>query len=229
MKTGFSLPGPRAVLSWIYREIAGLDRSPGDSYYGDTASRYLENRPDWEAEQVAFESLIRNQGESQRVLDLPVGPGRFFDVCLDLQDSLWGVDLSEEMLSIARERAGGGLAEEGGGITLLEASAESLPFPDGFFDVTVSARFLDGNITFSQLRRVLREIRRVTDKTALLHLTYRTKHGSLPLHPNRVIAGRLTDEDLRSFLREHGFEVKEKLVTAIRETSEAIIYRCDVR
>lgn len=228
MKTMPSLPGPRSAFSWIYRELAGLDRSPGDSYYGDTASQYLENRPDWEAEQVAFESLVRDEGGSRRVLDLPVGPGRFFDVCRELGNSVWGVDISEEMLAIARKRATGWLAEDGGGVTLVKSSAESLPFADSFFDITVSSRFLDGNVTFSQMTKILREIRRVTARTALLHFTYRTRHQSVPLHPNRVIAGRLKEDDLGLLLKRFGYEIREKRVTAVRETSEAVVYSCDV-
>ncbi len=69
---------------------------------------------------------------------------------------LTGVDLSPEMLALTRRRA----AEAGRDVTLLEANAQELPFPDSSFDTVVSTLAMcsvpDDRAALTEMHRVLR-------------------------------------------------------------------------
>lgn len=89
------------------------------------------------------------------VLEVAIGTG------LNLQHypsetRLTGLDLSREMLDIARQRA----AEMGRTIALRAGDAHALPFPDGSFDTAVCTYSLcnipDPQLALSEMRRVLR-------------------------------------------------------------------------
>ncbi|KRV46880.1 ubiquinone biosynthesis methyltransferase UbiE [Wenjunlia vitaminophila] len=90
-----------------------------------------------------------------RVLEVAVGTGLNFP-CYARDTELTGVDLSPAMLGRARRRAG----ELGVRVTLTEASATELPFPDGAFDTVVCTLALccipDDRTAVAEMRRVLR-------------------------------------------------------------------------
>ena len=88
-----------------------------------------------------------------RVLEIGVGTGQSFPHYPDV-DELVGIEPSEPMLHRARQRA----AESHREVTLVEASAEQLPFEDDSFDTVVTMAVL---CTVDDPARSLREIRRV--------------------------------------------------------------------
>lgn len=71
---------------------------------------------------------------SGRVLEVAVGTGRSLPY-YPAGVVVTGIDLSPEMLAIARARA----AEQGVAVELLEGDAEALPFADAIFDTVVCA------------------------------------------------------------------------------------------
>ena len=90
-----------------------------------------------------------------RVLEVAVGTGRSFAFYAD-EVALTGVDLSPEMLDLARRRA----AELGRAVDLRQGDAERLPFGDGSFDTAVCALGLCSiprpSVAIAELARVLR-------------------------------------------------------------------------
>lgn len=85
-----------------------------------------------------------------RCLDLCCGTG---DVARELARhgaEVTGLDASEAMLAVAREK--------GGGITYVQGDALELPFPDGGFDAVTIAF---GNRNVASLERLYAEMRRV--------------------------------------------------------------------
>lgn len=112
--------------------------------------------------QIAFFERVQFAGGREwlgarargRVLEVGVGTGRslpFYPQDVDLT----GVDLSTEMLAIARRRA----AEEGRAVVFLEGDAERLPVDDASFDTVVCALSLcsipDPAAAVAEMRRAL--------------------------------------------------------------------------
>lgn len=89
-----------------------------------------------------------------RVLEVAVGTGRTLPYYRDVA-SLTAIDLTPEMLAIARSRA----AHAGIEVELSEADAEALPFGDARFDTVVCALALCSiprpDVAVAEMRRVL--------------------------------------------------------------------------
>jgi ubiquinone/menaquinone biosynthesis C-methylase UbiE len=93
------------------------------------------------------------QRASERVLEVAVGTGknlRYYPACCRIS----GVDVSREMLSVARKRA----AKLSMYVSFSLADAEALPFPDKSFDTVVSSLT---TCTFSNPVAALKEMARV--------------------------------------------------------------------
>jgi ubiquinone/menaquinone biosynthesis C-methylase UbiE len=87
----------------------------------------------------------------RRVLDVGCGTGRLAVALAERGSRVWGIDPSEEMLAQARAHADGTVA-------LKRASAESLPFKDGWFEAAVFrlvVHLLDRPRAFGETRRIL--------------------------------------------------------------------------
>lgn len=91
------------------------------------------------------------------VLDVGTGTGRAAITLAGLGAAVTGVDASEEMLRVGRDRAGAA----GVPVVFQLGDAHALPFPAGSFDVAVSLRVLmhtpDWQVCIGELCRVARE------------------------------------------------------------------------
>ncbi len=95
----------------------------------------------------------------ERVLDVGSGAGTDSLVAAQMVSpggTATGIDMTPEMLAKARASAE---AMGAGNVEFVEADAESLPFPDGSFDVVISNGVIDlvpdKDVVFSEIRRVL--------------------------------------------------------------------------
>jgi len=98
------------------------------------------------------ENLKRFVGNQpvERCLDLGCGTGRFADALLSLSPSVYGVDASESLLALARERYPA--------LHLALGEVTHLPYEDGFFDLVVVNGALHH---FFALEATCREVARV--------------------------------------------------------------------
>lgn len=89
----------------------------------------------------------------QRSLDLGCGTGEMMKMLLqsDDQRELYGIDLSEKMLSVAESKLSGK-------VRLVLGDSEHLPFADNFFDVVYCN---DSFHHYSAPENVIREVQRV--------------------------------------------------------------------
>ena len=87
--------------------------------------------------------------DGPRVLDIGCGEGRFCRLVSELSLDVTGVDPTEELLVVAREKGGG---------TYVNARAEELPFWDNEFDLVV---FYLSLIDIAGLLQAIREATRV--------------------------------------------------------------------
>jgi ubiquinone/menaquinone biosynthesis C-methylase UbiE len=91
----------------------------------------------WQAEQKFMAEFVTRQPLG-RVLDVPVGTGRFFEFYGSAQEVV-GVDISQHMLQVAARKA---QAQSVRNLSLQEGDATALDFPDGHFDSIVCFRLV---------------------------------------------------------------------------------------
>jgi ubiquinone/menaquinone biosynthesis C-methylase UbiE len=133
-------------------------------YRGRMAENYEAKRMKqqrWDLEnQIVTAMLHLKKG---KLLDVPVGTGRFLEHCYGQGFSIVGIDSSLEMLT---------LAEAKGVPCKLEAGdATALKYKDKTFDHTICIRFLD-LIDEEAMQKVVKELCRVTKHTVIATIRF---------------------------------------------------------
>lgn len=154
-------------------------------------------------------ALARRAGPVRDGLDLPCGTGRILPLLFAQQIRVVGADLSHEMMQIARRKSLDGSAALRG---LVRCEAESLPFPDGGFDVVFSIRFLF-HLPTEVRRRAVREMARVSRRWVILDyrhrytLKYAVKRLQWVLGLSRQEYRRVSMSEIVEDFREAGVEI----------------------
>jgi SAM-dependent methyltransferase len=115
-----------------------------------------EREPHWQREHDFVQALLSRRAP-RRLLDAPIGTGRFLPVCPP-STRVAGLDLSAAMLEESQQRAQR-LAR--GDLVLVRGSLTSLPFARATFDLSLCCRFMH-LIPEHLLRPVFAELARVT-------------------------------------------------------------------
>lgn len=93
-----------------------------------------------------------------RVLDIGCGSGIYLEELLAMGFESYGMDISEEMLTVTRSRLSAALAENR--LHLAQGDVEHIPFGDGMFDlvicVGVFGYLLDDETALAEILRVLK-------------------------------------------------------------------------
>lgn len=121
--------------------------------FGPLAQRYDELRDSGDLYPAFVDVLVREADlRGRRVLDVGCGTGRLAAALAERHSSkVWGIDVSPEMLEVARGRV-----PEGVGLKL--GTAEDLAFKDQWFErvvMTLVVQHLDRPKAFSEIFRVL--------------------------------------------------------------------------
>ncbi len=118
---------------------------------------------------------------TERVLDIATGPGYIAEAFASAAREVVGVDLTDAMLAIAKERT-----QQRGvyNISFRAADAQNLPFESGAFDVVVCRLALHH---LEQPLRVLREMARVcrAGGTVLVEDIYASEHPERAAYQDR--------------------------------------------
>ena len=115
-----------------------------------------------------FARILHEHG-AKHVLDAPIGTGR---VAIPLADqfTFTGVDISPEMMATGKEFA----ADQGAdSITWIECSVDKLPFPDGTFDASVTARLFQ-HVPKDMGHDIICELSRVVKPGGVVILQFRS-------------------------------------------------------
>lgn len=110
-KTGVGGPPP-IVEPGAKQPEASQPPAPGGArkYVGAVAEGYdakREQSSKWIAEQAAVEEMLDDLPANSRILDIPIGTGRFIDYYRQRHFIVTGLDISEDMLRLARQKVGG--------------------------------------------------------------------------------------------------------------------------
>jgi ubiquinone/menaquinone biosynthesis C-methylase UbiE len=166
-----------------------------DKYFEDYDQWYENNKSIYLSELEAFKKVIPI---NKKGLEIGVGTGRFAEP-LGIE---YGVDPSENMLSIARKR----------GIKTFVGKGENLPFPDKEFDyvlLAITICFVENpDKVIEEARRVLKDngkiIIGIVDKNSPLGKFYleKKKEG----HKFYKYATFYSTEEIVEMLKKHNFK-----------------------
>jgi hypothetical protein len=158
------------------------------SYFDSVASSYEQERKDteqWKKEQEIVESYL-NEIKPNRVLDIPVGTGRFFGSYETV-----GIDISLDMLEEAEKKDGNKKLRLG--------DIFNLNYEDEF-DVAICMRFLNW-VDLEELKKVIANLTRATKKFLILGIHLEGGKGEVIFHK---------EEDVEAIFKNNGLRVIKK-------------------
>jgi ubiquinone/menaquinone biosynthesis C-methylase UbiE len=198
----------------------------GDRYYGARARNYdrdRKNQQQWEIEFAAVESVASLLPQGSRVLDLPVGSGRFIPIFERRRFKVTGMDISVDMLSEAKKKV------RSSDVNLVRGDSTRIDFPANTFDLVVCFRFLQSILPFDEAKKSILEFARVTRKLVLLHLeiALRSDTSSTEFPDDQVTMGaRFSEEELRNFLSDCGLQMEEVYELNLQDSSMSAAVLC---
>lgn len=143
-----------------------------ETYYSDSNPiiRYIENR------RIYWILKLLSPQENEKIFEVGCGAGHVLQGMAVGQ--LYGIDLSSRMLSLARERLGDK-------VELKKCNAESIHYPDNFFDKIICTEVLEHTLNPSS---VIQEIFRVSKPGGVVILSI----------PNEDLINRCKDAFIRT-------------------------------
>lgn len=146
-------------------------------YFGENAANYesMRTRDErWQLEQEIVRRYVTTIPTGAKIADVPFGTGRFAPFYIERNLSVFGADISEDMLSVARKNIG-----EAQGFELQVAAAEALPLEDRSVDYLICHRFIKWLPDTEVLGQVMKEFARVTRKEIFLQVRVEVQPGML--------------------------------------------------
>lgn len=139
-----------------YNSVRGAVAYKSD--YEQKLHRKLSDR----LERRIFAEYLARVGPCQRLLDLPCGAGRLYELLQQHAARVLEADWSATMLQLNRDDHGG----RAGGY--LRCSALAIPLPDRAVDVAVSVRLSHHIDALADRERHVRELCRVADRAVVM-------------------------------------------------------------
>ena len=157
-------------IKFIIKNLIGHRNLRELTYLGQVASSYLQDRAAtvlWHEEHIYFGQILNKLDDNLKVIDVPVGTGRFTPLYQIKNWDVTGVDISPEMLRVART-----YNTKANNFCVTEGSITNLPFEDDQFHVAVCSRFLGYILTVADAKVALSELCRVTSRHIIVGLQY---------------------------------------------------------
>lgn len=157
-------------------------------------------------EKALLQDLFNRYGEGVRVLDVPCGTGRFFDIVKGASE-LTMIDVSEAMLAVAEERVDGHANARA-----IQANITELPLPDQSVDLSFCMRLFHHLPTDEIRSAALAELSRVTTRHIVLSFYNRAswKYWRRALLFKEFRGVYLSLQHLTKLAEAHGLKLLEK-------------------
>jgi SAM-dependent methyltransferase len=187
--------------------VTSSSGNDGHSNYGEveakTYDELRENESLWHIENAAVELYFRTHTHA-RILDLPVGTGRFLH-CFPKESDVLGIDISEYMLAAARKKRDALGATH---VRIEKGDIFALDAEDGTFDAILCFRLLH-LLPPDRLTAALKELNRVL-KGTLIAQAY--VHGT-PLRRFASRAAWLVGRTLKLLPPQHPLRSSDHIAT----------------
>lgn len=136
-----------------------------DRYHGIVVEDYDKNRMNadrWKTENAIVQGFL-NQVSPKKLLDAPVGTGRFVSIHAENGYDWCGIDISDGMLSKASAK----IETSGAHASIVRGDLLRLPYESNAFDVVLCLRFLN-LVPKSHAIMAIQEMSRVSSGWVLL-------------------------------------------------------------
>jgi ubiquinone/menaquinone biosynthesis C-methylase UbiE len=134
-------------------------------YRGKTATQYdkkRRGRRKWKREMRIIQDVVKEFNSETTILDVPFGTGRFLPIYKKFNHRTLGIDVSADMLKIAKTRT-----TPVSKCPLVIGDAVNLPLRSKTFDYVVCIRLLNW-VTTPKLKEIIQEFHRVAKKGILI-------------------------------------------------------------
>ena len=148
-----------------------------NKYVGQVAAEYFKRRSErekWQAEHRAVQELLQHVPEGAKIIDVPIGTGRFLELYRARGLRVTGIDISTDMLDEARSN-----------VTRLELKSElttgsifELAFPENSFDCALCVRMLNW-FEIGDVKLAIGELSRVSSKYVIVSVRTYAEHMGL--------------------------------------------------
>ena len=138
-----------------------------EKYQGAVASGYdakRESQDKWDSENAIVEDMLKAVPDGSRVLDCPVGTGRFLPFYQKCGFSVLGLDINQDMLDEAQKKVTRSL----GGVTLGIGDIRDIELYDDECDVAVCIRMFRW-LELDDVKKALGELQRVSKKWVIFN------------------------------------------------------------
>jgi ubiquinone/menaquinone biosynthesis C-methylase UbiE len=142
-------------------------KNADEAYRGDIAHNYENDRiveTIWDKEQNFINDYFSQSEKGSSVLDIPVGTGRFIDLYLKKEMKVIGIDISDDMLSEARNKF-----RDNENIKLEQGEVRFLPLNDASVDHVVCWRLVH-LLNSNDLDKMISEFNRVCHKEIIIQI-----------------------------------------------------------
>lgn len=192
----------------VSRFKSSKDNPIGNNYVGEKAEIYdqhRENDPYWKAEDDCVKEYLDRIGpELQSVIDAPFGTGRFAPIYAMHKLKVVALDISSDMIEIARKKHALYLDKT----EFLIQDMTKIPFPDHSIDLVICFRFIPWIISFQDAEIALAELSRVCKKYAVIELCIGThESANQQIHKDKILWNKYNKIQLTNWLKGLGFEV----------------------
>ena len=153
-----------------------MDINQNEETYNKIAQNYFQDHKDDTWDDDFLEDFLKRLGPGSSVLDLGCGPGIESEKISRQGMKVFGLDISEELLKIAREKVPSG--------TFLQKNMlEGLPYPDGFFDgIFAKASLL--HVPKDKIDDVIGEMKRAVKNGGIIHIAVKKGDGEQEITEN---------------------------------------------
>jgi tRNA (uracil-5-)-methyltransferase TRM9 len=171
--------------------------------YNEVAKEFYQTRRKFSPELEELKSYIK---DGEKILDLGCGTGRLYEIFKDKNIDYAGIDFSENLIQIAKEKYGN---------HFQVADILILPFSDNYFDSVWSIAVLHHIPSDELRRRVLTEIKRILKPNGRVIITcwkinsFFCKDIFIPFQGKKRYYHIFTRRELRRLFEKSGFKVEE--------------------